>query len=91
MPHTEYMNKMNCNVNLPSNAIAVRNVVAGMSIRFPFEGTGVHTVERVTHMGTRSLIHTDKGPRWATPAGTVRLVDVDGYNYHAGHGCVKDA
>lgn len=79
-----------CNTSLPNNAINVVDLKPGMRIRFAFEGTGTHIVESVSAFGFKRTIVTDKGRREANTAGTVRLVDVDGYNYHSGHGCVKD-
>jgi hypothetical protein len=79
-----------CNQSLPIDAIACGKVKEGMQIRFPFDGTGVHTVKRVTIFSNRVAILTDQTMRRATLAGTVRLVGVEGYNYHAGHGCPKD-
>lgn len=68
------MNKMNTNPNLPANAVRVSDVRPGMRIRFAFDGTGVHTVERVVRMGTRVVLTTDKGIRRCNTAGTVRSV-----------------
>jgi len=89
--YTKDMNKnKNCNRNLPTNALNVTNVEPGMRIRFAFDTTGTHTVLSVSKgYGQRVTIVTDKGRKEATKAGTVRLVGVEGYNYHEGHGCPK--
>jgi hypothetical protein len=79
-----------CNSNLPSNAVNVANVVPGMRITFGYDSPGVHTVIAVSGGFDRIWITTDSTKRECRRAGTVRLADADGYNYHAGHGCEKD-
>lgn len=79
-----------CNINLPTNAIRVVDLRPGMRIRFAFDGTGEHVVQSLSQYGFDRILVTDKARRRVNTAGTVRLVDADGYNYHSGHGCPKD-
>lgn len=65
---------MNTNKNLPANAISTTKVEAGMQIRYPYDGDGVHNVIAVQTFGDRVIITTDKGRKRCNAAGTVRLV-----------------
>lgn len=81
-----------CNTSLPSNAISVGDIAPGMRLRYAYEGDGIHTVVKVEKgYGQRVVIVSDLGRKDANLAGTARLVGVEGYDYHAGHGCVKDS
>lgn len=85
------MNRTFCNTNMPADAISVPNVQPGMRITLPYSvDKEVHTVVRVTGRYDRVAILTDKTIVRARRCGSVRLVTDEPYNYHSGHGCIKD-
>jgi len=81
----------NCNTNLPFNAVNVTDVTEGMHIRAAFSDERGE-VESIMRAGHRRLIRfVGGGTVQANTAGTFRLTEwPEGYNYHAGHGCVQD-
>lgn len=84
---------INCNANLPTNAVNVSDLAPGMTIRAPFSGEAgtVESVSPYYYKGRVIVKFTSGNEVRANLAGTFRMVDAPAnYNYHTGHGCPKD-